>query len=941
MGPTSSQHLKLSYAIKITLAKLNPLDLILMKNTELDQDAVEDFFEDFLDQARLNRVLEKVATRFKRRFGDSIPEIEAAYEMAREELGFTNQRHLHGTYKREKEGDFWYRPQLELDTFWPSLRSIIEADLGEAIESIDATSTQVVNGLRPSNARQNTKGLVLGHVQSGKTTNFLSVIAKAADAGFRLFIVLTGITDNLRQQTQERIDEQLIDPVASRWTKLTDIESDFSGDKNAQRLANHSDRFIAVVKKNSARLQRLNEWLNEAGTIADTCPILIIDDEADQASIDVSARDKQEKSAINQQINTLLDHDITAYIAYTATPFANILIDPSKEDDLYPSDFIVTLPEPKGYFGSRALFGREPLQGEGIEDVDPDGYDMIRHISDEEVEGIRPRKSDEGSKIIIGGEALQDAIRWFLMATAARRARGQHDKHSSMLIHTSMLTDDHDELSFQVKHELKRLKEELYSANTLPETWVTQWTKENTRVPAEQFGLNPVTIDELKAEINGVVQDVDIVIDNGRSAKRLNYREGPQTVIAIGGNTLSRGLTLEGLVSSYFVRRASAYDTLLQMGRWFGFRNGYQDLPRIWIPDELNSWFRDLSTVEAELREELDVYIEEQVSPLQVQARIRLHPAMMITSQAKMRDAVDAQMSFSGKKEQTILFREKDTEWLLRNRKAARSLIQEMQRRGLKQREGAYRSPVFTHVNGELILDFLDAYQIHEDARLGKNQSKLLKKYVRQETESGRIKTWNVSVMTQHRNEVGTDDLGLGEMQMVNRAKLANSKLNAANIKALVTTSDRLNDVVFDSEEDRADFRRMVDEEIKISGKKEGTVRRLHDKYAGIGVGHLAIYPIAADSKPRTKYSDEEIENRRKQGGKRLEFRVPLEANANVIGLGIFFPTSNAPESRISYVSAPETVDFTEDYRQMGETIHELRANDAAALESEVNEEKE
>ena len=159
------------------------------------------------------------------------------------------------------------------------------------------------------------------------------------------------------------------------------------------------------------------------------------------------------------------------------------------------------------------------------------------------------------------------------------------------------------------------------------------------------------------------------------------------------------------------------------MGRWFGFRNGYQDLPRIWMPDELRDWFHDLATVEAELREELDVYIQERTSPMEVQARIRMHPDMVITSKAKMQDAVQRQMSFSGKKEQTIKFKEKDAQWLQNNLLAVRELVQSIQKRGIPQQTGVYESPVFLDVPYTEILNFLEKYEVHNDTRLGKDLS--------------------------------------------------------------------------------------------------------------------------------------------------------------------------------------------------------------------------
>lgn len=898
----------------------------------LDEADIDDFVSDFLDASRLGRELDVTMKRLERRFGRS-PELEEAYKRAHQKLHVPAKDTHVGAYIRERQGKPWYEPKIDEDRFWPPLRSLIESELGGAVVDVDETSTAVINGLRPSTEEQHSKGLVLGYVQSGKTTNFLSVIAKAADAGFRLVIVLTGITENLRQQTQKRIDRQLLQPNASSWTKLTDAESDFEGDKNHHQLSNPSYRAIAVVKKNAHRLRRLNQWLDAAGDAADSCPILIIDDESDQASIDVSPEQKNERSAINRQINNLLDHRKTSYVAYSATPFANILIDPSKLDDLYPSDFIITLPEPRGYFGSRALFGREPLTGEDTDNVDLDGYDMIRIIPDHEVEDIRPAGRKDPDKTIVSGPALEASIQWFVMATAARQFRGQGHKHSSMLVHTSMLTADHEDLSFQVKNELRKIRKSLHDQTDVLPGWRSQWEDEAARVPSELFDLEPVTFDQIQPLLVKVVDSIDLIVENGKSLNRLSYDAGPTNVIAIGGNTLARGLTLEGLVSSYFVRRASAYDTLLQMGRWFGFRNGYQDLPRIWLTEELNTWFHDLSTVEAELREELDVYIQEQVSPMEIQTKIRLHPDMSITSKAKMQSAVQAKLSFAGKKEQTIRFRENDPEWLSNNIAAVRSLISDIKERGIPEQKGALGSPVFENVPVDSILAFLDQYEIDENTRLGRDGGKHLKEYIRQESAKSRIRKWNVSIMGQSEVKSGTIGLGMDALSpMINRSKLAISEPGAANIKALVTTIDRLNDVIRDSDDARKEFRAQVRDEIrKKDGHQESVVRRIHDNQVGTAIGHLAVYPISKDSVPQGQ-SNEENRSPRKN-----PVREPLEAVDHVMGLAIFFPDSNADESTIDYVSAPEPIEFRDDYQQADQEIKELNDEDERLSEESRN----
>ena len=220
-----------------------------------------------------------------------------------------------------------------------------------------------------------TRELVLGYVQSGKTTNFMSVVAKAADVGYRLFVVLSGITDNLRFQTQDRLDDFLVGENAHRWYLLTDAENDFVNPGNAANLLGPGDdRLLAVIKKNPSRLRRLLRWLDSAGqAVLQECPILIVDDEADQASVDVGSKGRT--SRINGLIRQILDKPKAAYIAYTATPFANLLIDPSTPTDLYPRDFIVELPKPGDYFGPEKVFGREPITAEEGEDG-TDGLDL-------------------------------------------------------------------------------------------------------------------------------------------------------------------------------------------------------------------------------------------------------------------------------------------------------------------------------------------------------------------------------------------------------------------------------------------------------------------------------------------------------------------------------------------------------------------------------------
>lgn len=819
----------------------------------------------------------------------------------------------------------------DFDIYWPYLKESLKADLGEALQSVDESSTAILQSLRPPAQQSfNTKGLVVGYVQSGKTTSFMSLIAKAADVGYQLIIVLAGITNNLRSQTQERFEEKLISPDATgeaRWIKLTHKGRDFSqsqwtAQENATTLLKEpKNRVLAVVKKNSTVLRNLNKFIDESG-LSSSIPILVIDDEADQASINVSNHMKEEQSAINAAIRHLLRNKKTAYVAYTATPFANILIDPNTED-LYPKDFIQVLPKPKGHFGTEELFGSAPVYGEDGNGEENDGFDMIRTIPCEEIEDVRPpsrKKRKEGWQPTIP-DSLTQALKWFILAAAARLVRGHEDKHMSMLVHTTVRVDDHHELGDLLRQEIRRLKSQFRRGN-LKDDLRAFWNAEVSRVTPATFGLETVSFSDLYSRIPDVLDRVKLIVDNGRSENRLNYEDEPQIVVAVGGNTLARGLTLEGLMCSYFVRTATAYDTLLQMGRWFGFRNGYQDLPRVWMTEELQSWFQDLASIEAELREELATYATKEVSPLEYQAKIRTHPAMMVTSRAKQQDARDTDISFSRQKAQTILFHHKDKEWLTENIEAARSLVSAINSHGCKELEKDNGTRVFTDVPTAVIEDFLSSYQFVEESILGRNGAEALLKYVKNEHEFGSIKSWSVSFYGQKEGSnskaTGEIDLGLGQkLRTINRSKMRISKPDTANIKTLVGSMDRLNDVVWPSDESRQEFINSL----KETKAREFALVEKRNRLVGSDVGHLAIYVVDKNSitnQPKDyKKNDGNVIAPRNQ-------RENLEAVEHVVGVGLFFPESSNARSAVNYVSAAEYVQISsEDEEDIREYMQE------------------
>lgn len=889
--------------------------------------------------------IDAAVARLSRALGET-PEISAAEKIIRRKLSDsglsgTLSEYITAIYDPEETKSWYGGPNLALDTYWPPVRSNIETAIGKAVDSVDVTSTAIIQSLRQANGTDffNLKGLVVGYVQSGKTTNFMSVIAKAADVGYRLIIVLTGMTENLRVQTQARLEQQLILHNHGKWHRLTTVDHDFWGDDNPQRLKDPETRFIAVVKKNSTRLQALNNWINSAGMLGDSCPILVIDDEADQASIDVSPRAKGRRSAINQQISDLLDRKKTVYIGYTATPFANVLINPNKTDDLYPSNFIHVLPKPEGYFGAEALFGRDPLDGEEKSDMHGDGYDMIRIIGESEVEKIKPPSSRKDSadwtpEIDFG---LQDAIRWFIMATAARWVRGDERKHSSMLIHTSMLTDHHLSLEMLVRTELNELRRTI-KADTIPYSWVEQWNSETATVPASEFDLPEVSFEQIRPLIPEVLEKTRVIVDNAESDDRLIYTdENPETVITIGGNTLSRGLTLEGLVASYFVRQASAFDTLLQMGRWFGFRNGYQDLPRIWMPAELALWFRDLALIEADLRQELACYARERYTPIEVQAKIRKHPAMMITARAKMQDSIKMTASYSGQQVQTVRFKAGDKEWLQNNLDATWDFVSALQEEGVTCEKLDNGTTVFRNASTDLVMEFLTNYLFDEGSRLENRRKTLVQQYIQEESEAKTLRRWNISFFGLANEAQGTREVGPGlQVHKVRRSKLEDHTTTNAHIRALAAPLHRLNDLPVDNETRHQIIANAITEIKKNETNTDAVIRAAHDKYAGNGTAHLAIYVIDKDSKAPAQAKRQTPSSRYASN---KPPRVDLNAVDDIIGIAIFFPTSANPGSGVEYVTAVEAdAETRAAYEAMDDEFDSAESVDDKRLKDEASD---
>ncbi len=510
--------------------------------------------------------------------------------------------------------------------------------------------------------RWDRRGMVMGHVQSGKTANYIGVVTKAADAGYRVIIIIAGLQNKLRDQTQRRVDEGFIgfsstagprqqllnDTVLGvgrydsrhRPSAFTTAHRDFHkgiAESLNIPLQNLSQPAVFVIKKNPSTLRNLIDWLKthnaQLGTDTIREPMLLIDDEADNASINIRRR-MDEVSRINGQIRELLDlFERSNYVGYTATPFANIFIDPDSEDqmvghDLFPRDFIVSLDPPTNYFGAARVF--RDSADTVLRDAD-DHEDLLptSHAIDHMVTGLP--------------ESLEEAIRVFVLARAIRLARGQNRSHNSMLVNVSRFVA----VQQQVRNEIQAFVDRMASsaringARSVREALEDPELDELHRVFREHYDDVWVkSWSQIQVLLHESVSAVSVVEINSRAAGSLDYSEHETSglnVIAVGGLSLSRGLTLEGLTVSYFLRRSMMYDTLFQMGRWFGYRDGYEDLCRVWMPEEAQGWYDHIAESIDELRDELARMQSANATPRDFGLKVRSHPdALVVTARNKM-----------------------------------------------------------------------------------------------------------------------------------------------------------------------------------------------------------------------------------------------------------------------------------------------------------------
>jgi len=776
------------------------------KNENVEQQEIRAFIEKMrrlfpeenLDEALLFRQLESIHSV---RIGtaDTLDDAEDHVEWFNPSTG--------EGLKRKVNWHFWthYCDYLSVAKGWPK----------NMVLSIDSLSGQIFSRLEDPERQGpwDRRGMVMGSVQSGKTANYTALITKAADAGYKLLVVLAGTHDSLRSQTQTRLNEEFLGYDIDRVQKLTGgerrigVREMFPNHNTVYTLTSSSQKgdfsklvasqsgifpssdsppIILVIKKNVSILRNLITWIpsvisqtdSEGKKVIKAIPFLLIDDECDFASINTKEPERDENgkiieewdpTTINKLIRELLSlFEKCAYVGYTATPYANVFIHiddthPRYGEDLFPRSFIISLPQPSNYLGPERIFGLEGTPDGDDEEVRP--LPLVRLVDDQS-EHIPEGHNKE---LIVDDlpESLKRALKFFLLSCAARRLRSEGVPHNSMLVHVTRFTAVQQQIKVLIDKELSGLVSRIMSMDVLAD-FCDIWKQDFVATSSEMVerGFKDATVhkwDEIEKSlgvvarlvivkvINGTIRDVldykdaEIAANNRkRNGEEVPWEDRGISTIVIGGDKLSRGLTLEGLTVSYYLRASTLYDTLMQMGRWFGYRGGYADLCRIFTTEELVSSYRHIALATQELREDIEYMSELKLTPSEFGMKIRSHPGRLaVTSLGKSRNKQEISLSYEGRISETVAF---DPRYSRNNIGALEKLVTGIGRKPDKSQDGKRRYH-WTGVPPETVLAFLSAYKTH-DVGVRLVDPKAIARYIEKQNIQGELITWDVVMVS-------------------------------------------------------------------------------------------------------------------------------------------------------------------------------------------------
>jgi len=712
----------------------------------------------------------------------------------------------------------WYRPKKADDKinfrFWKRYRKYLTHIKGWAetsVDKIDTISDEIMEDIEDptvTNRPFDRRGLVVGYVQSGKTANFMGIINKAIDSGYRIIIVLAGMHENLRQQTQERIDEEVlgIDTNPDEKQKRIGVSTlpgemyypiDYFTESNLNPKKNGDfnkkkrwgtppsiDRpIIFVVKKNKSVLNNLRDYFQNWIDIFDenftykkdganqfnNLPLLVIDDESDQASVNTKASvnkdgDELDPAAINNGIRQILNlFRQKIYIGYTATPFANIFIHHDNQHsvfgrDLFPFAFIKTLGAPSNYLGPKEVFGLRDGVEEGLpiyREVNDAGQPLLEAGLDNfTFMPIRHQPDYTPTEL---PNSLKQALKAFVISSAVRWHRGQENKHNTMLIHCTRYTSVQKSLANLIDGrdegedgEFTKLRNAIIANDPDVLNEMKSLFESDYRTTALEMNKEIPNWENILPLLSKAVRKIEpkCLVINGDVGDILDFKSKSQTglwAIAIGGDKLSRGLTLEGLTISYFTRNTSLYDTLMQMGRWFGYRTGFEDLCRIYTTAELFRWYRHISTAFEALREEfIEMTRTPGQTPINFGLRVEDHPDLMVTNVMKMRAAETMLLNYQGTLTETTTLPAANA-ILKSNYQAAEKFIQSL---GESSTKDLFGQNVWLKVPVSQIQEFLKSFQTYKG--LPAANSVRINQYIslQRQHEIAEFMNWNVVLVS-------------------------------------------------------------------------------------------------------------------------------------------------------------------------------------------------
>ena len=735
--------------------------------------------------------------------------------------------------QNDEDGANWlkeYRLNLPWK-FWRDYERSLSLPLA-AIREIDLTTNYILDRMCSPRKEGNwyRAGLVVGHVQSGKTGNYIGLINKAMDVGYKLILVFTGTFNDLRSQTQSRIDKDAIGKITNpdvcnygekigvgsyNHPKVINLtSSNINGDFGSLKtdiggVLGGTDPTIMVCKKNSSILSNILKLFSQAATrgedglpIINDFPLLMIDDECDSASINV-AFNKNEIAAINRKMRAVLGlFTRRAYVGYTATPYANIFMSPDPDnkrefiedefrgstykyrlnkEDLFPKNFIINLNAPSNYIGPNVLFGISENSDEEGDEEEKKELPIIDYIKD----GYESVKKNDVPDFL--PQSLKEAIRSFIVATAIRRARGQKRAHSSMLINVSQYVDWMDQIGLKVQEytyelcekcqqisnfpliekELKRVYDNKFkpSHDTICEDhkeWANKlrwpdWDEVVNEIPIVAIKLFDSSID-LKGV--RVIHSKRSDTDEDLNVERLNYSDfenlKPEInnglyVIAVGGNVLARGLTLEGLTISYFFRCSKTFDTLMQMGRWFGYRDGYVDVCRLYVSEDVANDFYNISVATQRMREDFNDLCERGIKPKDYGLKVMTFPGSLeATARNKFGVTVRGQLSLSKTTLQASqLFRREDI--ITHNKEVVMNFLGKLGHSRQFERHHKAMPHFFWTCGANEVLEFIDSFKT-ATIQMPKH---LIKAYIENQNKKGNLLHWTVALVS---NQIGCEE---------------------------------------------------------------------------------------------------------------------------------------------------------------------------------------